>query len=93
MHYCVANMPGAVPFTSTLALTNATLPYALRLADQGWRAACAACPELALGLNVARGRVVHHKVAEAWGLDGGEADRARLLAAEGEAPLAAHSAG
>jgi alanine dehydrogenase len=69
VHYCVANMPGSVPYTSTLALTHATLPYALRLANQGWRAACTACPELRGGLSVACGRVVHRTVAEAWGLD------------------------
>jgi alanine dehydrogenase len=84
VHYCVANMPGAVPYTSTLALTNATLPYALRLADQGWRIACAVCPELRGGLSVARGRVVHRKVAEAWGLEC--ADALSVAAEEGEEP-------
>ena len=76
-------MPGAVPYTSTLALTNATFPYALRLADQGWRAACAACPELRGGLSVARGRVVHRRVAEAWGLKCADA---LAVAAEVEGP-------
>jgi len=90
VHYCVANMPGAVPYTSTLALTNATLPYALRLANQGWRAACTACPELRSGLSVVRGKVVHRKVAEAWGLE--PADATRVLAEE-EAPAAGTSAG
>ena len=52
LHYCVANIPGAVPYTSTLALTNATLPYALQLADKGWRRACAENEELRLGLNI-----------------------------------------
>lgn len=68
LHYCVANIPGAVPYTSTLALTNATLPYALQLADKGWRKACADNEELRRGLNVAEGKVVYKKVAEAWNL-------------------------
>lgn len=69
LHYCVANIPGAVPRTSTLALTNATLPYAVQLADKGWQRACRENPELALGLNVVEGKVVYKPVAEAWGLD------------------------
>ena len=69
LHYCVANIPGAVPRTSTLALTNATLPYALQLADKGWRRAAKENPELALGLNIVEGRVVYRPVAEAWGLE------------------------
>lgn len=69
LHYCVANIPGAVPRTSTLALTNATLPYAIQLADKGWQRACLENPELALGLNVVEGKVVYKPVAEAWGLD------------------------
>ena len=68
VHYGVANMPGAVPRTSTLALTNATLGYAKRLAKHGWRAACKADRALALGLNVIEGRVVYPGVAEAFGL-------------------------
>lgn len=68
LHYCVANIPGAVPRTSTLALTNATLPYALQLADKGWRRAAQENPELRLGLNVVEGKVVYRPVAEAWGL-------------------------
>ncbi len=68
LHYCVANIPGAVPYTSTLALTNATLPYALQLADKGWQRACAENKELRLGLNVVEGKVVYQSVAEAWGL-------------------------
>ena len=68
LHYCVANIPGAVPYTSTLALTNATLPYALQLADKGWRRAAKENPELALGLNIVEGKVVYRSVAEAWGL-------------------------
>jgi alanine dehydrogenase len=68
VYYCVANMPGAVPETSTRALTNATLPYLLRIADQGWDAAAAADPGLASGLNVRAGRVVEPGVAAAFGL-------------------------
>lgn len=68
LHYCVANIPGAVPYTSTLALTNATLPYALQLASKGWRKACADNEELRKGLNVVEGKVVYKEVAEAWGL-------------------------
>lgn len=69
VHYCVANMPGAVPYTSTLALTNATLPYAIQLADKGWQQACRDNQSLALGLNVVDGKVVYEAVAEAFGLD------------------------
>ncbi|GAB3812992.1 alanine dehydrogenase [Pontibacter rugosus] len=68
VHYCVANMPGAVPYTSTLALTNATLPYAL-LANKGWKKACAESAELLKGLNVVQGKVVYQGVAEAFGLE------------------------
>lgn len=68
VHYCVANMPGAVPFTSTVGLTNATLPYALQLADKGWQKACAENNELKLGLNVVSGKVVYKGVAEAFNL-------------------------
>ncbi|MDE6161604.1 MAG: alanine dehydrogenase, partial [Muribaculaceae bacterium] len=60
--------PGAVPYTSPLALTNATLPYALRLADMGWRAACDADPGLAAGVNIVDGRITFPGVAEAFGL-------------------------
>ena len=67
--YCVANMPGSVPRTSTFALTNATLPYVLRLADHGWRAALAADPGLALGLNAHDGTLTNAAVGEALGLD------------------------
>ncbi|HEX2091165.1 MAG TPA: alanine dehydrogenase [Longimicrobiaceae bacterium] len=69
IHYGVANMPGGVPRTSTLALTNATFPYALRLANQGWEAACRADRALALGLNIVRGKVTYPGVAEAFGLE------------------------
>ncbi len=68
VHYAVANIPGAVPYTSTLALTNATLPYVVQLADKGWRRACRENRELALGLNVVAGKVVYREVAEAWGM-------------------------
>lgn len=68
IHYCVANMPGAVPYTSTLALTNATLPYALQLANKGWKKACTDNEELRLGLNVVDGKVVYKGVADAFGL-------------------------
>ena len=64
----MANIPGAVPFTSTLALTNATLPYALRLADKGWRKACAEDKALEQGVNIVAGKVVYPAVAEAWDL-------------------------
>jgi alanine dehydrogenase len=68
LHYAVANMPGGVPRTSTLALTNATLPYGLRLARDGWKKACADDRALRLGLNVVDGKVVYPGVAEAFGL-------------------------
>ena len=68
-HYCVSNMPGAVPVTSTQALTNATLPYVLRLAERGPIAALAADPGFAAGLNVAAGRVTHESVARDQGLE------------------------
>jgi alanine dehydrogenase len=68
-HYCVANMPGAVPITSTYALTNATLPYALALADHGVGKAVQRDPGLRLGVNVAGGRVTHPAVAEAVGAE------------------------
>lgn len=68
VHYAVANIPGAVPFTSTLALTNATLPYALRLADKGWREACKADHALEQGVNIVEGKVVYKAVADAWDL-------------------------
>jgi alanine dehydrogenase len=68
VHYGVANMPGAVPNTSTLALTNATFPYVRRLAKHGWADACKADRALALGLNVVGGKVVYPGVAEAFGL-------------------------
>lgn len=68
VHYCVANIPGAVPQTSTLALTNATLPYVLKLADKGWKKACKEDRSLLLGLNIIEGKIVYPAVAEAFGL-------------------------
>src|SRR6188768_2683252 len=68
VHYCVANMPGAVPYTSTLALTNATLPYAIKLAGHGWKKACKENHELRKGLNVIQGKVVYKAVADAFSL-------------------------
>ena len=69
IHYCVANMPGAVPITSTWALTNATMPYVLKLADRGVKAALASDPGFAKGLNVAAGKVTYEPVAADQGLD------------------------
>lgn len=69
LHYCVANMPGAVPYTSTLALTNATLPYAIQLANKGWKKACQENKELELGLNVVGGKVVYKGVSDAFNLE------------------------
>ncbi len=68
VHYCVANMPGAVPYTSTLALTNATLPYAVQLANKGWQKACTENEELKKGLNIAKGKILYKGVADAWNL-------------------------
>ncbi|MDE6257069.1 MAG: alanine dehydrogenase [Muribaculaceae bacterium] len=68
LQYCVANIPGAVPYTSTLALTNATMPYALRLADLGWEEACRRDPGLADGVNVVDGEITFKAVAEAFDL-------------------------
>ena len=69
MHYCVANMPGAVARTSTIALTNATLPYLMTLADKGWREACLSDRHIAAGLNTHAGRLTNAAVAEALALD------------------------
>lgn len=67
VHYSVANMPGAVPCTSTMALTNVTLPYALKLANLGWEAACESDASLKKGLNIIEGEVVYHEIIEAFG--------------------------
>lgn len=69
IHYAVTNMPGAVPFTSTTALTNATLRYALELANKGWKLACVENKALAKGLNVINGSIVYKEVADAFDLD------------------------
>ena len=74
VHYCVANMPGAVPYTSTVALTNATLPYALQLANKGWKRACRDNAELKVGLNVVNGEVVYKAIANDWNLPYREVD-------------------
>jgi alanine dehydrogenase len=74
LHYAVANMPGAVPRTSTLALTNATLPYAVKLANHGWEEACRRDPALKLGLNIVKGKIVYAGVAEAFGLESTNVD-------------------
>ena len=68
IHYCVANMPGAVSMTSTIALTNATLPYAIEIAEKGVRRAALDNPEIAQGINVIDGKVTFAGVAEAFGL-------------------------
>lgn len=68
IHYAVANIPGAVPYTSTLALTNATLPYVIALANKGWKKACKDDPALALGLNIVEGKVTYKAVADVFGL-------------------------
>ncbi|MFZ1372438.1 alanine dehydrogenase [Nostocoides sp.] len=78
IYYCVANMPGAVPNTSTWGLTNATLPYAVRLADKGWRAAMSADPALTRGLNTHDGAITYQGVADAFGMP--SEDPAGLLA-------------
>ncbi len=69
VHYCVANMPGAVPKTSTLALTNATLPYVVEIANKGWEKAMKENPEIKLGANVIKGEVTYKGVADAFGLE------------------------
>jgi len=69
LHYCVANMPGAVPLTSTVALTNATLPYAVELASGDWRGVARRLPGIRAGVNVALGKVTYRGVAEAFGLE------------------------
>ena len=68
VHYAVANIPGAVPYTSTIALSNATLPYALRLADKGWKKACQDDAAHAKGLNMVEGKVTYEAVAKVFDL-------------------------
>ncbi|MGB5748529.1 MAG: alanine dehydrogenase [Desulfobacterales bacterium] len=69
VHYCVANMPGAVAKTSTIALTNATLPYAVQIANKGWRGAMRENPEIKIGANVMNGKVTYQAVAETFGIE------------------------
>jgi alanine dehydrogenase len=69
VHYCVANMPGAVPRTSTMALTNATLPYAVEIANKGWKSAMQESDDIKLGANVIDGKVTYKAVAEAFGME------------------------
>ncbi|MEM8631931.1 MAG: alanine dehydrogenase [Pseudomonadota bacterium] len=69
VHYCVANMPGAVPRTATIALGNATMPFVLTIADKGWRKAAGEDPHLLAGLNVHAGHLTHHAVGKALGID------------------------
>jgi alanine dehydrogenase len=68
LHYCVANIPGAVPMTSTRALTNATLPYVIKLAELGWKEACRKYQDLRFGLNVVDGKIVFKGVADSLDL-------------------------
>ncbi|MCD8498086.1 MAG: alanine dehydrogenase [Alphaproteobacteria bacterium] len=76
VHYCVANMPGAVPLTSALALNHSVLPYALKLADHGWKKAILDDPNFRNGLNVCKGEIAHREVADSLGLNFSEAPRA-----------------
>jgi alanine dehydrogenase len=69
VHYCVANMPGAVPYTSTMGLTNVTLPYAAQIANKGWKKALNDDPELMMGLNIADGKIVYKYVADAFDME------------------------
>ncbi|OAD40737.1 alanine dehydrogenase [Polaribacter atrinae] len=73
VHYCVANMPGAVPYTSTIALTNVTLPYILNIANKGWEEACATDASLDKGLNIVKGKIVYKEISEAFQLEAFEA--------------------
>ena len=75
VHYCVANMPGAVPRTSTLALTNATLPYAVKIANKGWKNAMRDNPDIKLGANVISGHITYRGVAEAFNMDYVQVDK------------------
>jgi len=69
IHYCVSNIPGAVPRTSTYALSNATMPYVLKLANMGLKSAIKADPSLAKGVNTYKGKIIYQAVAEAFGLE------------------------
>lgn len=68
VHYSVANMPGAVPYTSTMGLTNVTLPYVIKLANEGWEKACSNNPPLEKGLNIVKGKIVYKEIAEAFAM-------------------------
>jgi alanine dehydrogenase len=83
LHYCVANMPGAVPRTSTFALTNATLPYALRLANRGFLEAIASDPGLKEGVNTYAGKLTYEAVAQDQGLEYAPIDQMLGLTASG----------
>jgi len=85
VHYCVANMPGAVPRTSTMALTNATLPYALQIANQGWQRAVLESKEIRRGANIVNGKVTHRAVAAAFDLDYTPVEMTFLKGAAGKA--------
>jgi alanine dehydrogenase len=85
VHYCVANMPGAVPRTSTMALTNATLPYALQIANLGWQRAVLENPEIRRGANIVNGKVTHSAVAAAFDLDCAPVEMAFLKGDSGKA--------
>ncbi|MCG2757749.1 MAG: alanine dehydrogenase, partial [Desulfobacteraceae bacterium] len=74
IHYCVSNIPGAVPRTSTYALSNATLPYVLKLANMGLEAAINADPSLSKGINIYKGKITYQAVAEALGLKADKLD-------------------
>lgn len=69
VHYCVANMPGAVPYTSTMALTNVTLSYVIKIADNGWEKACNNDKSLHKGLNIVNGKIVYKEISEAFDLE------------------------
>ena len=69
VHYTVANMPGAVPYTSTMGLTNVTLPYVIKLANEGWEKACESSAPLAKGLNIVKGKIVYKEIAEAFNME------------------------
>ncbi len=73
VHYCVANMPGAVPYTSTIALTNVTLPYVINIAQKGWEAACDSDVSLKKGLNIVNGKIVYKEISETFDLAAFEA--------------------
>lgn len=82
VHYCVGNMPGAVAKTSTVALTNATLPYAVEIADKGWKQAMSENPEIRLGANVVHGRVTYRAVADAFGMERASIEEILCIPAE-----------